>query len=234
MSNYLCTELFLAPHAEQAKELAKLLAACRITANELNEFGRDIITGNAQERELAGKLMEEGIDYQPHIMKFPGQFDFVNKAREVRETNLWMRDLYATCINAAGWDVYDNFQDYFRRKKAGIDCGLPRFKSASRYDTFRYPAYGQYEVTEELNKGKNGSKIHLGGIGDINVINPKCARGILSKGIPKQAIVKRYKGYHKNKWSVIIYYDTVEPRSCGELREFPRTPASIDIGARKT
>lgn len=234
MSNMRCIELFLKPHAEQAEALSKQLAACRITANALNEYGRDIITNNAAEKELAETLAKEGVVYEPHYTKFPSQFDFVSQAREVRETNLWMRETYAECTSNVGWDTYHKFQDYFRRRKNGIECGLPRFKSASRYDTFRYSAYGQYELTDELLEGRKNAKIHLGGIGDIIVRNSRRARALLSKGIPKQAIVKRYKGYHKNRWSVIIYYDTVEPVLDCEMREFPGDPVSMDVGARKT
>jgi putative transposase len=82
--------------------------------------------------------------------------------------------------------VDKTFKAFFRRVKAGLKAGYPRFKSSRRFDSYTFPSYGDgCRLT--------GTRLYLQGVGQLKV---KLHRPVL--GNIKTITVKRYAG----KWYV--------------------------------
>src|SRR5919206_2271002 len=62
------------------------------------------------------------------------------------------------------------FKAFFRRLKAGIDAGYPRFKQFGRYDSMTYPQYGNGVRLE-------GNKLILSKIGAVSINLHRPAHG---------------------------------------------------------
>jgi putative transposase len=100
------------------------------------------------------------------------------------------------------------FDSFFRRCRNAETPGYPRFKPASRYDSFTYPQSG-FRL--------EGDKIHLSKIGSCRV---RLSRPI--EGTIKTCTIKR----EADGWYIIF---AVEENQC---RFFPKTGAAVglDVG----
>ncbi len=121
--------------------------------------------------------------------------DQANQLREIRHlcpdiatTNYSM--LQAVCRRA-----HRAFENFYRRRKAGLPGGFPRFKGCHRFDSITFPAYGDgCKLT--------ATRLKVQGIGSVKV---KMHRPI--EGTIKTVTVKREVG----KWYVVFSCDGGTP-----------------------
>lgn len=95
---------------------------------------------------------------------FSKNISYYDQAKELSQLR---RDGLCKLANSStGQDVLrrldKTYNAFFSRIKKGQKAGFPRFKPASRYNTFTYPTYGDGCKLK-------GGKLYLQGIGDVNI-----------------------------------------------------------------
>lgn len=107
-------------------------------------------------------------------------------------------------------NVHKTYANFFRRHKAGLSGGYPRFQSKDRFNSFEFNRYGQ-------GFGFCNGKLRLFGIGKVRI---KLHRPI--EGTIKTCTIKREAG----KWYAIFSCDL------GPVQVEPSTnpPVGIDVG----
>ncbi len=142
---------------------------------------RSLYNAGLQERHDAYQINRISINYQAQQNQLP----------EIKQTNPEYKDIHSQVLQNVLKRVERAFDGFFRRVKAGRKAGFPRFKSASRYDSFCYPQSG-FSLT--------GDKLTLSKIGKVKI---KLSRQITGK--VKTCQIKK----EINKWFVIFTVETL-------------------------
>jgi putative transposase len=176
------------------KTNAKFVAGCSATL----DVCRELYNAALQERRDAYRINGVSINYQAQAVQLP-------LIKQVRKD---VGEVHSQVLQDALRRVDKAFDAFFRRCKNGETPGYPRFKSASRYDSFTYPQSG-FRL--------EGDKLSLSKIGSCRV---RLSRPI--EGTIKTCTINR----EADGWYVIF---VVEENQC---RFFPKTgeAVGIDVG----
>ena len=176
------------------KTNAKFEAAC-IAALDLC---RELYNAALQERRDAYRINGISIDYHAQAVQLP-------QIKQIRQD---VGGVHSQVLQDTLRRVDKTFDSFFRRVKNGETPGYPRFKPASRYDSFTYPQSG-FRL--------EGDKLRLSKIGSCRV---RLSRPI--EGVIKTCTIKR----DVDGWYVVF---AVEENQC---RFFPKTgdAVGIDVG----
>jgi len=173
---------------------AKFEAACGATLN----ICRELYNAALQERRDAWQMNQIPINYHAQAIQLP-------QIKLMRED---VDAVYSQVLQDVLRKMSKTFDAFFRRVKNGETPGYPRFKPASRYDSFTYPQSG-FRL--------EGNKLHLSKIGSVRI---RLSRPV--EGTIKTCTIKR----EADGWYVIF---TVEEN---QSRFFPKTgdTVGIDVG----
>jgi len=173
------------------KTNAKFVAGCSATLN----ICRELYNAALQERRDAYRINRLSINYHKQAVQLP-------QIKQVRED---VGEVHSQVLQDTLRRVDKTFGAFFRRCRNGDRCGYPRFKPASRYDSFTYPQSG-FRL--------EGDKLHLSKIGSCRV---RLSRPI--EGTIKTCMIKR----EPDGWYVVF---TVEEN---QSRFFPKTARAVGI-----
>jgi putative transposase len=178
----------------KVKRNAKFEAACDLSL----DLCRELYNAALQERRGAYKVNGISINYHAQAIQLP----------QIKRIRKDLGGVYSQVLQDVLRRVEKTFAGFFRRVKEGKTPGFPRFKPASRYDSFSYPQSGFRLV---------GNKLHLSKIGTCRI---HLSRPI--EGWVKTCTIKR----EADGWYVIF---AVEENQC---RFFPKTGkrVGIDVG----
>ena len=91
-----------------------------------------------------------------------GKYEQLARVKEYRRQNEFAARLHSHILQVVVVDLDQAFQGFFRRLQTGEKPGYPRFKGASRFDSFGLKEYGNgFQV--------DGRRLRLSGIGRIRV-----------------------------------------------------------------
>jgi len=128
---------------------------------------RELYNAALQERRDAYKINGLSINYQAQAVQLP-------QIKQVRQD---VGAVYSQVLQDTLRRVDKTFDAFFRRVKNGETPGYPRFKPASRFDSFTYPQSG-FRL--------EGNKLHLSKIGSCRV---RLSRSV--EGTIKTCTIKR-------------------------------------------
>src|SRR5215468_4724793 len=176
------------------KTNAKFEAACNLTL----DLCRELYNAALQERRDAYRINGISINYHAQAVQLP-------QIKQIRQD---VGGVHSQVLQDTLRRVDKTFDAFFRRVKNSETPGYPRFKPASRYDSFTYPQSG-FRL--------EGDKLHLSKIGSCRV---RLSRPI--EGIIKTCTIKR----DVDGWYVVF---AVEENQC---RFFPKTGGAVglDVG----
>jgi len=169
----------------------KFVDACCSTL----DICRELYNAALQERRDAYRINGLSINYYAQALQLP-------QIKQVRED---VCEVHSQVLQDTLRRVDKTFDAFFRRVKDGETLGYPRFKPASRFDTFTYPQSG-FRL--------KGDKIHLSKIGSCRV---RLSRPI--EGTIKTCSIKR----EVDGWYVIFAVEE------NQSRFFPKTGATVGI-----
>jgi transposase len=158
----------------------KFVAACCSTL----DICRELCNAALQERRDAYRIDGLSINYYAQALQLP-------QIKLVRED---VGEVHSQVLQDTLRRVDKTFDAFFRRVKDGETPGYPRFKPASRFDTFTYPQSG-FRI--------EGDKIHLSKIGSCRV---RLSRPI--EGTIKTCSIKR----EVDGWYVIFAVEENQSR----------------------
>src|SRR2546426_7583409 len=130
----------------QLKTNTKFVAGCSVTL----DVCRELYNAALQERRDAYQINGLSINYQAQAVQLP-------QIKQVRED---VGEIHSQVLQDTLRRVDKTFDAFFRRCQSGETPGYPRFKPASRYDSFTYPQSG-FRL--------EGDKLHLSKIGSCRV-----------------------------------------------------------------
>lgn len=131
----------LYPTQVQQQRIQFTLERCRLLYNRLLE-----------ERRIAYETNKTTLNY----------YDQVNTFSERKKHVLTLKQVHSQVLQDVAKRLDKAFQAFFRRVKTGEKPGYPRFKSATRYNSFTYPQGGYSLDSRKLNLSKIGNvKIKL-------------------------------------------------------------------------
>jgi putative transposase len=176
------------------KSNAKFEAACNLTL----DLCRELYNSALQERRDAYQINGVSLNYHAQAIQLP----------EIKEIRGEVGGVYSQVLQDVLRRVEKTYAGFFRRVKKGERPGYPRFKPASRYDSFTYPQNG-FRLA--------GNKLHLSKIGSCRIHLSRLIEGTI-----KTCTIKR----EVDGWYVIF---AVEENQC---RFFPKTGerVGIDVG----
>src|SRR5262249_25372448 len=148
-----------------------------------------------QERRDAYQINRLSINYHAQAVQLP-------QIKQVRQD---LGEVHSQVLQDTLRRVEKAFDAFFRRVKNGEKPGYPRFKSASRFDSFPYPQSG-FRIEDD--------KLHLSKIGSCRV---RLSRPI--EGTIKTCIIKR----EADGWYVIFAAEE------NQSRFFPKTGQTVGI-----
>ena len=151
-----------------------------------------------QERRDAYRINHLSINYKAQANQLP----------EIKKDRPEFVRIHSQVIQDSLKRVESAFDGFFRRVKEGRKPGYPRFRSGSRYDSFRYPQSGF---------SLKGRKLHLSKIGKVNVHLSRPIEGEI-----KTCTIKR----EPDGWYVIFAVE--EPKK--EITPAPKESVGIDVG----
>jgi putative transposase len=169
-------------------------AACSATL----DVCRELYNAALKERRDAYQINRLSINYHAQALQLP----------QIKQVRKDVGGVYSQVLQDALRRVDKTFEAFFRRCRSGETPGYPRFKSASRYDSFTYPQSG-FRL--------EGDKIHLSKIGSCRV---RLSRPI--EGEIKTCTIKR----EADGWYAIFAVQE------NQSRYFPKTgrAVGIDVG----
>jgi putative transposase len=173
---------------------AKFEAACGAALN----ICRELYNAALQERRDAYRINGLSINYHAQAIQLP-------QIKQLRED---VGKIHSQVLQDALRRVDKTFDAFFRRCQNGETPGYPRFKSASRFDSFTYPQSGfRFE----------GDKLHLSKIGSCRL---RLSRPI--EGTIKTCTIKR----EADGWYAVFAVEE------NQSRFFPKTgeTVGIDVG----
>jgi putative transposase len=176
------------------KRNAKFETACNLTLDLCREFYNAAL----QERRNAYKIKGVSINYNAQAIRLP----------QIKHIRKYVGGVYSQVLQDVLRRVEKTFADFFRRAKEGKTPGFPRFKPASRYDSFIYPQSG-FNLA--------GNKLHLSKIGSCRIHLSRPIEGWI-----KTCTIKR----ETDGWYVIFAVEE------NQSRFFPKTGkrVGIDVG----
>jgi putative transposase len=176
------------------KTNAKFVAACSATL----DICRELYNAALQERRDAYQINRLSINYHAQAVQLP----------QIKQVRRDVGEVHSQVLQDTLRRVDKTFDAFFRRCQNGETPGYPRFKPASRYDSFTYPQSG-FRL--------EGDKLHLSKIGSCRV---RLSRPI--EGTIKTCMIKR----DVDGWYVAF---AVEENQC---RFFPLSgeTVGIDVG----
>jgi putative transposase len=159
---------------------------------------RELYNAALQERRDAYQISGLSINYYVQAVQLP-------QIKQARED---VGEVHSQVLQDALRRVDKTFDAFFRRCQNGETPGYPRFRSASRYDSFTYPQSG-FRL--------EGDKLHLSKIGSCRV---RLSRPI--EGTIKTCTIKR----EADGWYVVFAVEE------NQSRFFPKTgeTVGIDVG----
>jgi len=149
----------LYPNRRQREKLQATLEVCR-----------ELYNAALQERREAWSSQRKGIYYAEQAKQLPG-------IKAVRED---VRAFHSQVLQDALRRIDKAFRAFFLRCQRGQVSGFPRFRSASRYDSFTYPQAG-FKLSGRLSLSKIGDikiKLHRAIQGQIKTLNLKRENGM--------------------------------------------------------
>lgn len=149
-------KFWLKPTKKQAKLLLHILDECRWLYNQCLDH-----------KKLAYEELDLSLSKYDQLMLLP----------ILKEERLSLCDVHSQVLQDVIIRLHKAFDGFFRRVKAGEKPGFPRFRSASRFDSFTYPQTG-FDV--------EGSLVKLSKIGSIPI---KLHRPIV--GVVKTCTIRR-------------------------------------------
>jgi putative transposase len=173
------------------KTNAKFVAGCSATLN----ICRELYNAALQERRDAYQTNGLSINYHDQAVQLP-------QIKEVRQD---VGEVHSQVLQDTLRRVDKTFDAFFRRCRDGETPGYPRFKPASRYDSFTYPQSG-FRLA--------GDKLHLSKIGSCRV---RLSRPI--EGTIKTCSIKR----EVDGWYVVFAVEE------NQSRFFPKTGETVGI-----
>jgi len=177
----------LYPSKAQTKILDEQLELCRNTYNQLLDHCKQ-------------QYKEKG--------KTPSQFDLNNLLIPLKQVRPELSRIHSQVLQNISKRIKDAYTNFFARRRAGLNAGLPRFKKHGRYKSVTYPQSG-FKV--------EGNKLNLSKIGAIRIRQHRDIQGQI-----KTLMVKRMPS---GKWYACF--------SCiveAQPREKPFEDIGIDVG----
>src|SRR5215510_290667 len=176
------------------KTNAKFLTGCSATLDTC----RELYNAALQERRDAYRINGLSINYHAQALQHP----------QIKQVRSDVGEVHSQVLQDTLRRVEKAFDGFFRRVKNGEKPGYPRFKSASRFNSFTYPQSGF---------SLKGDKLHLSKIGSCRVHLSRQIEGTI-----KACMIKR----EADGWYVVF---VVEENQC---RFFPKTgeTVGIDVG----
>jgi len=176
------------------KTNAKFVAGCSATLN----ICRELYNAALQERRDAYQTGGLSINYHDQAVQLP-------QIKQIRQD---VGEVHSQVLQDTLRRVDKTFDAFFRRCRDGETPGYPRFKPASRYDSFTYPQSG-FRLA--------GDKLHLSKIGSCRV---RLSRPI--EGAIKTCSIK----WEVDGWYVVFAVEE------NQSRFFPKTGqrVGIDVG----
>ena len=160
---------------------------------------RELYNAALRERRDAWKLNRIRISY----------YDQQNQLPELKKIREDLKSVYAQVLREPLRNLDKAFQAFFARIKCNKKAGFPRFKSASRFNSFCYPQNANNAFS------LSGNKLHLSKIGKVKI---KLSRPV--EGLIKTCTIKR----ENAKWFVLFSVELApEP--------LPKTGKQIGIDA---
>lgn len=157
---------------------------------------RDLYNCALQERRDAYKLNRISLNYYDQAKQLP----------EIKQTNPEYKEIHSQVLQDVLKRLDKSFQNFFRRVKAGVKAGFPRFKGKNFFDSFCYTQSGF---------SLSGNRLTLSKIGKVKI---KLSRNVIGK--VKQCRIKK----EINNWFVIFTVETaIEP--------LPKTGESVGMDA---
>jgi putative transposase len=152
--------------------------------------------------------------------KVPGFTEQCNELTAIRAQDPLMESLNAQSQQATLKRLHNTFQNFHRRRKAGLGGGFPRFKSRDRFKGFGFKTHGDgWKFIPGNKQSKRETQKHgrlsISGVGKISVRG--CPR---NQGTPKTLdLTKKADGWHAS-----IVFD------CSPTREKGEEVAAFDWG----
>lgn len=151
-----------------------------------------------QERRDAYRINHLSINYKAQANQLP----------EIKKLRPEFAQIHSQVIQDSLRRLDSAFDGFFRRVKEGQKPGYPRFRSSSRYDSFRYPQSG-FTL--------KGDKLHLSKIGKVKL---RLSRPI--EGEIKTCMIKR----EADGWYAIFVVEG--PKK--EAAPAPKESVGVDVG----
>jgi putative transposase len=172
----------------------KFEAACAAALN----ICRELYNAALQERRDAYRVNGLSINYHAQAIQLP----------QIKQLRQDVGEVHSQVLQDALRRVDKTFDAFFRRCQNGEAPGYPRFKSASRFDSFTYPQSG-FRL--------EGDKLHLSKIGSCRL---RLSRPI--EGTIKTCTIKR----EADGWYAVFAVEE------NQSRFFPKTgeTVGIDVG----
>jgi len=146
-------------------------------------------------RELYNACLEERRACYRVTGKSLTYYDQANQLKEIRLDCPDVATANYSMLQAVCRRAHRAFETFYRRRKAGLKGGFPRFKGYHRFDSITFPAYGDgCKLTD--------ARLKLQGIGSVKV---KLHRPV--EGTIKTVTLKREVG----KWYVVFSCDVGDP-----------------------
>ncbi|HEU0185599.1 MAG TPA: transposase [Blastocatellia bacterium] len=176
------------------KTNARFVAGCSSTLGVC----RELYNAALQERRDAYRINGLSINYHAQAIQLP----------QIKQVRKDVGEVHSQVLQDALRRVDKTFDAFFRRCRDGDTPGYPRFKPASRYDSFTYPQSG-FRL--------EGDKLHLSKIGSCRV---RLSRPI--EGTIKTCAIKR----EADGWYVVFAVEE------NQSRFFPKTgdTVGVDVG----
>jgi putative transposase len=112
-------------------------------------------------RGLYNTLLAERRDIYERTGKSPSLYSQQGRFPRIKEANPALREVHSQVLQNVAVRIDLAFKAFFRRCKAGDKPGYPRFRGASRYDSFTYPQSG-FRV--------EGGRVFLSKIGHLKAV----------------------------------------------------------------
>ncbi len=93
-------------------------------------------------RGLYNHLLAERRDAYERTGKSPSLYSQHSSYPKLKEANPAFREVHSQVLQNVAVRIDLAFKSFFRRVKAGEEPGYPRFRPATRYDSFTYPQSG--------------------------------------------------------------------------------------------
>ncbi len=149
------------------------------------DIARELYNACLEERRACYKTTGKSLTY----------YDQANQLKEIRQIRPDVATANYSMLQAVCRRAHRAFETFYRRRKAGLKGGYPRFKGYYRFDSITFPAYGDgCKITD--------ARLKLQGVGIVKV---KLHRPV--EGTIKTVTLKR----EVDKWYVVFSCDVGDP-----------------------